>query len=306
MQTANRLNDLFNKVVNETFFEFADKNLQPNDLAMTLIDLTDLEQQNENAGKATKNKADFKMVDYRGSEPIYPASIIKLFYLVATHQWLEDGKIVETEELKRAYKDMIVDSSNDATNYVIDVITDTTSGPELSEEEMIVWTKKRNIVNDYFKKQGYENINVNQKVWGDGSYGRERIFVGKQFELRNKLTTNATAKLLADIATQQSINSERSKAMLELMARDFSKASDDIDNQATGFMGSCLPKNAKLWSKAGWMSTARHDAAYIELADGIRFVLVVFISHHAKEYWMLPTIAAKIIRALEGTYASGF
>jgi hypothetical protein len=64
-------------------------------------------------------------------------------------------------------------------------------------------------------------------------------------------------------------------------------------------MGSCLPRNSKLWSKAGWMSTARHDAAYIELANGIRFVLVVFISNHAKEYWMLPTIAAKVIRAME-------
>ncbi len=30
--------------------------------------------------------------------------------------------------------------------------------------------------------------------------------------------------------------------MMDLLARDFSKASDDIDNQAIGFMGSCLPK----------------------------------------------------------------
>jgi hypothetical protein len=87
--------------------------------------------------------------------------------------------------------------------------------------------------------------------------------------------------------------------MLDLMARDFNKASEDIDNQATGFMGSCLPKGAKLWSKAGWMSTARHDAAYIELPNGIRFILVVFISNHGKEYWLLPTIAAKVIRYLE-------
>ena len=182
----------------------------------------------------------------------------------------------------------------------MDVLTDTTSGPELEDQEMTVWSKKRNVVNDYFKKQGYENINVSQKVWGDGSYGRDRIFVGKNFEARNKLTTNATAKLLAKIATETMYTvPKKSKSMLDLLARDFSKASDDIDNQATGFMGGCLPKNAQLWSKAGWMSTVRHDAAYIELSNGIRFVLVVFISNHAKEYWMLPNIATKVINALE-------
>ncbi len=192
--------------------------MQPDDLAISLIDLTEASDQLAPNGQLTPNgkskakeKTNFKAANYRGDEPIYPASIVKLFYLVAMHQWLEDKIISETEELKRACKDMIVDSSNDATNYIIDVMTDTTSGPELSEEEMTLWSKKRNVINEYFKKHGYENINVNQKVWGDGSYGRERIFVGKNFEARNKLTTNAAARLLAEIASGQCINAERSK-----------------------------------------------------------------------------------------------
>ncbi len=308
MKTANKLGDLVKKVSDETFAEFADKKLQPNDLAISLIDLTnisDLRDQNNISEKADKDSKTLfvDIADYRGDEPIYPASIVKLFYLVATHQWLEDKKIVETDELKRAYKDMIVDSSNDATNYIIDVLTDTTSGPELSDQDMAIWANKRNIVNEYFKKKGFKHINVSQKVWGDGSYGRDRIFVGKNFEDRNKLNTNATARLLAEIATGNCINSRRSKAMLELLERDFSKASDDIDNQATGFMGSALPKGSKLWSKAGWMSTARHDAAYIELPSGVRFVLIVFISNHGKEYWMLPNIASKVVRYLEAVHA---
>ncbi len=308
MQTANKLHDLIKKVSDETFAEFADKKLQPSDLAISLIDLTNLSdlgnQTNTNGKSDIRVKTNLEAAaDYRGEESIYPASVVKLFYLVATHQWLEDKKIIETEELKRAYRDMIVDSSNDATNYIIDVLTGTTSGPELSDEEIALWSKKRNVVNEYFQKKGFKNINVNQKVWGDGSYGRDRVFVGKNFEARNKLTTNATARLLAEIATGQCINATRSKAMMDLLVRDFSKASDDIDNQATGFMGSCLPKNAKLWSKAGWMNTARHDAAYIELPNGIRFVLVVFISNHGKEYWLLPTIAAKVLRSLEAIHA---
>lgn len=308
MQAISKLNSLLDKVVKETFSEFADKNLQEKDLAISLIDLSEFKlnftaEQKVNNGKSkAQNKCLFDIINFRGEEPIYPASIAKLFYLVAVHQWLEEGKIKETDELKRACKDMIVDSSNDATNYIIDVLTDTTSGPELPDEKIEVWGQKRNIVNDYFRNLGYKNINVNQKIWGDGSYGRDRIFVGKNFEARNKLTTNATARLLAEIATKQCVNAERSDLMLNLLARDFSKPSEDIDNQATGFMGTALPKGAKLWSKAGWMSTARHDAAYIELPSGVRFVLVVFISNHAREYWMLPKIAAKFIQAMESEH----
>ena len=43
----------------------------------------------------------------------------------------------------------------------------------------------------------------------------------------------------------------------------------------TGFLGEGLPGDARVWSKAGWSSTTRHDSAIVELAGGTRFVLVV-------------------------------
>jgi hypothetical protein len=50
--------------------------------------------------------------------------------------------------------------------------------------------------------------------------------------------------------------------MMDLLARDFKKWSDDPYDQATKFIGAGLLTGAKLWSKAGWMSTEfRHDAA---------------------------------------------
>ena len=48
------------------------------------------------------------------------------------------------------------------------------------------------------------------------------------------------------------------------------------ENQVTGFLGGGLPQNAQLWSKAGWTSQVRHDAAYIELPDKPPYLLVVF------------------------------
>ncbi len=71
---------------------------------------------------------------YRGDALIYPASVIKLFYLTAAHRWMEDKKIEDTAELRKNMRDMIVDSSNVATHYIIDDITGTTSGPELPDE----------------------------------------------------------------------------------------------------------------------------------------------------------------------------
>src|SRR5688500_3196531 len=36
---------------------------------------------------------------YRGDARIYPASVIKLFYLEAAHRWMEQGKTADTPEL---------------------------------------------------------------------------------------------------------------------------------------------------------------------------------------------------------------
>ena len=55
-----------------------------------------------------------KGFSYRGVERIYPASIVKLFYLVAIHEWLEGKMTPESLELNRAIRDAIVESSNDA------------------------------------------------------------------------------------------------------------------------------------------------------------------------------------------------
>jgi hypothetical protein len=54
-------------------------------------------------------------------------------------------------------------------------------------------------------------------------------------------------------------------------------------------------EGVRLWSKAGWTSTTRHDAAYLELPDGAKFVLVIFTTDHANEREIIPTVARIII-----------
>ena len=149
---------------------------------------------------------------------------------------------------------------------------------------------------------GYTNINVNQKTFCEDAYGREQQFRNYKGENRNMLTTNATARLLAEIALRKTVTPERSNQMLDLMKRDFSGTTTDNDDQAHGFTGIALinrkMSDAKLWSKAGWTSKTRHDAAYIETPDGLKFVLVVFTENMANERDIIPTIAGKVLDGL--------
>ncbi len=269
-----------------TLERFADRKLQSNQLAVTLLDLREAPHP--------------VRASYRGNVPVYPASVIKLFYLVAAHRWLEDGKLQDTPELRRALRDMIVDSSNEATHYVVDLLTGTTSGPELPEKELDAWFEKRNAVNRYFHALGYTNINANKKPWCEGPYGRETQSIKRHKPNRNSLTTDATARLLLEIVTGQAVTANRSAEMLKLMERDPLKPvpAGCEPNQGKDFSAAGLPPGAKLWSKAGWTSEVRHDAAYVELPNGRRFILVTFTVGHSDDRDILAAVVRKIVEGL--------
>src|SRR5690348_2550863 len=72
------LQELVNEAARTALSKFADKKLTEAQLSITLIDLHD-----------PKHPAS---ASFRGNERVYPASVVKLFYLVAVHRWLEDKK----------------------------------------------------------------------------------------------------------------------------------------------------------------------------------------------------------------------
>ena len=281
------LQDVVDRAAKTTLAQFADKKLDATQLSITLIDLRDVQH------PATAS--------FRGNERVYPASVVKLFYLVAAQRWLEDKKIEQTPELTRALRDMIVDSSNEATQYVVDVLTHTTGGYELPPKEMEEWQNQRNAVNRYFAGLGYTNINVNQKTFCEDAYGRERVSRGPNGENRNKLTTDAVARLMMEIVTGKAATPARTTAMMELLKRDYTGTSSDNDDQGHGFTGIALKgvDGARLWSKAGWTSTTRHDVAYVELPDGRKFVLATFTTEHANDRDIIPAVARVIMEGLK-------
>ena len=282
------LQAILSAAVNETLGAFESKNFKPEELSVTVIDL--------------RNPNEWKMAEVRGEHQIYPASVPKMFYMVALQRQLEDGKVKMTPELARGQKDMIVDSSNEATQYILDVLTDTSSGAELPEKEFQKWQSKRNRVNRYLAAMGYQNINVNQKTFCEDAYGIEQQSRAYKGQNRNMLTTNATARMLAEIVAGRVATPERTSLMMDLLKRDPFAPTKDQDDQAHGFTGKMLidrkMTDARIWSKAGWTSKARHDAAYIETAGGQKFVIVVFTENHATEREVIPMVAGKVLDGL--------
>jgi beta-lactamase class A len=242
---------------------------------------------------------------HRDQQRIYPASIIKLFYLVAAQEWLEKGMINPSAELERAMQDMVVDSSNDATSLVVDVLSGTTSGPAIPAEPFKTWQYQRNIVNRYYQSLGWPElaeININQKAWGDGPYGREREFVGTLYNNRNMLTTASTARLLHSLVGRVAVSAARSHTMLDLLQRDLALAQippeSGAENQVAGFLAAGLPSGSRVISKAGWTSQMRHDACFAEMPDQRPSLLVVFTEGHAHNRQLLPFIGEQWAAAL--------
>lgn len=286
MTESESLKKLVDEAINEVIA--ANETLKPEDIAATVIDLSDANN--------------IVWANSRGEAKIYPASVVKLFYLAALQRQLQDKKITLSKELERGMRDMIVDSSNEATQYVLDVLTDTSSGAELPQKLFDKWQYKRNRVNRYFSALGYTNINVNQKTFCEDAYGIEQQSRGYEGKNRNMLTTNAAARLIAEIAMLNMVTPERSREMLELLKREPFKKGVDGEGQATEFSGMALIErnmtDAKLWSKAGWTSIARHDAAVIELPNGKKFAIAVFTERNANNKKPIAQFVGKIIDEL--------
>ena len=301
-----QLENIANQILEATWTQFS--TLAINQIALTWV-VYDHPAPVNTGGALTPNafwEHPVRGFSYRGAERIYPASVVKLFYLVVVQEWLEKAMIQPSKELDRALTDMIVDSSNDATSLIVDILSGTTSGPQLTPGPFETWKYQRNIINRYYQSLGWEEmqaINLCQKTWGDGPYGRERAFYGEMFENRNMLTTDATARLLHSIIGGVAVSSGRSQSMMNLLKRspqleELPQNSDE--NQVTGFLGGGLPQNSQIWSKAGWTSTVRHDAAYIELPDQRPYLLVVFTEgkEQATSREILPFVSGKIAEAV--------
>ena len=211
---------------------------------------------------------------------IYPASIVKLVYSLAIYKWIENKTIFRDIQVDEAIQEMLQNSSNDATSFIVDLLTGTTSGPSLEKEIFKQWKYQRTIINDWLKTLNWEELqdfNCCQKTWEDSPYGREKDFYGTSNKNRNAMTTDGTARIMEEIMQNISFN-EKNINLKNSLFREIKEQSQDKDtnNQINGFLGEGLPQKTPFWSKAGLMSEARHDAAWWINKNQSKTLLVVF------------------------------
>jgi beta-lactamase class A len=242
-----------------------------------------------------------KGASLRGNEPWYPASVVKLFYMAAVEAWLEQGRLLPGRELRGALHEMIARSDNDATNHIVDLLTGTTSGPAMAPPAFKAWLHRRRAVNRFFaswRMPEFAGINMTQKTWSFGPYGREYESRFRVPYNHNALSTDSVARLLLALDRGEAVNRRRSAAMMKLLSRPVpaNPSKGDLSGQVTGFLGEGLPKGARLWSKAGWTSTVKHDAAIVRLPGGREFIAVVFTKGRmaARNRQILPFIGRRL------------
>jgi len=231
---------------------------------------------------------------------VYPASIVKLVYGLATYYWIKKGSLLLSDEIIVAVRKMLSFSSNNATSFLIDLLTGTTSGPCIEGESWENWKYQRSIINDWLQDLHWEELsglNCCQKTWDDGPFGREKEFYGHNNKNRNAMNSDSAARVLEEIM----IHIDYQKNDLNLrsfLKRNLDKVvlKKDSLNQIDGFLGAGLPESINLWSKAGLMSEARHDSAWWTNSQSLHTLLVVFCDgeKYSKDTSLLPLISKEV------------
>ena len=100
----------------------------------------------------SENKSVFKGfgTGINNTKMVYPASIVKLVYGLAAYYWIKKGSLLLSDEIIDAVRKMLSFSSNNATSFLIDLLTGTTSGPCIEGELWENW-KYHLLKNLYYK-----------------------------------------------------------------------------------------------------------------------------------------------------------
>jgi len=238
---------------------------------------------------------------WNSNKIFYPASVVKVVYALASQIWLKQDLIIDSEELRRALHEMIANSNNDATSYILDLLTGTTSGPSLNTSNYQAWKIQRELINEWLNKLKWPEIkswNCSQKTWNEGPFGREKDFYGKKNENRNSMTTDGTARMFESLMTFELLSELESEHLIKVFHRSLDpvKRKQDLENQVDGFLGEGLPLSSKLWSKAGLMSEVRHDVAWWQTPKKNPMLAVVFTTGKelVKDQFLLPAISSEL------------
>ncbi len=243
----------------------------------------------------------------------YPASVVKMFWMVALYGQIENGIWADSENFSPFLAKMIKESDNEAASFVLDQVTNTRSQSRLSEKKFKKWQNKRSQVNRFFRKAGYKNINVIQKAFPvyyieqSEPNGSESQLLGEPITNWNKISSRHAARLMYEIChTRTAVSPKASQNMCELLHRDLNpdvwkKLPYDF-NPVQSLLGQSLSDTeVEFYSKAGGTNIVRTEAAMVHLKkQKSNYILVVFGTDpaYAKDGQIFPQISRLIYQRM--------
>lgn len=279
------LDDICLKAYAAAVEEFPADKLQEKDVSVAVAEIN-------------RKESAYRIGGVRMSTAFYPASVVKAFYLAYAAHQIDTGALVSSPEFERAARDMIRDSNNDATGYIVDKICGTTPGPELEDQELQDFIVKRGAVNRWFEGLGFANLNAVNRTFNEGPYGREMQLLGEKYANRNRVTAECGCRLMASIALEQYWQPGSAKWMRELLHRENPQDNPEhADGQAKAYTGKVIPGGTQLYSKAGWTSDTRHDLAWVVMPDGREFAIAI-LTTKGSNLRLVSFIAARLFQGL--------
>ena len=160
---------------------------------------------------------------FQGDIPMYASGASKVVYAIALGHKLQQNNGRVGGKMRSDLHAMLADGSAEATNRIVDAVSGTESGDELSGGDFRSFTKKRNYANWMFQCVGFQNFNVNQKMWvGDPSPRDLQLLGAKQnlnYANSNRMTSNQAAALLFLLNENAVISSKFSCQLKDDMTR---------------------------------------------------------------------------------------
>jgi len=207
---------------------------------------------------------------------------------MAAYAWRDQGRLEIDPAFERVLRQMIYVSSNRATQRVVRRLTDTQAGPRLAPEPYAAFRERRHRVKHWLQDLGIDDLHTVHPTYDGGGdlYGRDLQFLedptvpgclpdqnGPYFN-RQAMTANATAQLLALLATDQALSPESSAEVREQMRRD-ARRQPYLTRRIAG--GADLRPDLEIFSKTGTWGPIYADAGIVRHSSGHQVMVMVFL-----------------------------
>jgi cell division protein FtsL len=205
--------------------------------------------------------------------PMKSASVMKLFILGTVYKAFESGDLQRTDEVVALMKDMIIYSSNDASNELLYRLGKSDYGRGIAK------------VNAFIQEYGFSDMTVEYNGFDNSA----TVMSAGNY---NQVSAKDCGKLLEDIYRREWVSRSVSNEIEQMML-----------NQDTRYkIPAGLPDGVSCGNKSGEMDTTENDAAII-YADSCDYILVVLSSDWSSKDQAITRI--KDISALVYQYLAG-